>query len=86
MTLTAAAPPALACPCSAGPMYRAASDALDYVCLFCGEHRFLVPRSTGISPALAAAPRSARPPAVAPPLLGTLPPLASAGGGFVSEG
>jgi hypothetical protein len=35
-------------------MYRAASDALDYVCLLCGEYRFLVPRSTGISPALAA--------------------------------
>jgi hypothetical protein len=54
MTLTAHAPPALACPRCAGPMYRAASDALDYVCLFCGEYRFLVPRSTGISPALAA--------------------------------
>jgi len=54
----------LTCPRCAGPMYREAADALDFVCLFCGEYRFLTPRRTSLSPALVAdlaAPRRRRP-------------------------
>ncbi len=50
MTLTTLAPSALTCPRCAGPMYREAADALDYLCLFCGEYRFLAPRRPGIKP------------------------------------
>ena len=35
-------------------MFREASDSLDYVCLLCGEYRFLVPRRAPLSEALVA--------------------------------
>ncbi len=54
MTVTPLAPPALTCPRCAGPMYREAADALDYLCLFCGEYRFLTSRRPARSPELAA--------------------------------
>jgi hypothetical protein len=35
-------------------MFREASDSLDYVCLLCGEYRFLAPRRVLLSDALVA--------------------------------
>ncbi len=35
-------------------MLREASDVLDYVCLLCGEYRFLVPKRVPLSEALMA--------------------------------
>jgi hypothetical protein len=54
MALTRQAPTALRCYRCGGPMFREASDALDYVCLLCGEYHFLVPRRVPLSEALVA--------------------------------
>ena len=53
-TLMPQAPTALCCPRCTGPMYRAADNGLDYVCLLCGEYRFLVPRQPLMTAALRA--------------------------------
>ena len=41
MALLAEAPPALRCPRCSGPMFPQDLDDLDYLCLMCGEYRFL---------------------------------------------
>jgi hypothetical protein len=50
MTRLADAPPTLCCPRCNGPMFRQAADELDYLCLLCGEYRFLVRPTTKIAP------------------------------------
>ena len=54
MSLAPSGPAALSCPRCTGPMFRAASDALDYICLLCGECRFLAPRRAPLSERLVA--------------------------------
>jgi hypothetical protein len=50
MAVRAQPPPSLQCPHCRGVMFREAADALDYLCLFCGEYRFLVPAKASLEP------------------------------------
>jgi hypothetical protein len=43
-------PPSLQCPRCNGVMFREAADAFDYLCLFCGEYKFLVPTKASLEP------------------------------------
>jgi hypothetical protein len=44
MTLAPPARSAPSCPRCTGPMFLEALDVVEYVCLACGEHRFIDPR------------------------------------------
>jgi hypothetical protein len=50
MTLLAAAPPAIRCPRCSGPMFPQDADDLDYLCLMCGEYRFLARKGARVEP------------------------------------
>ena len=50
MALLAEAPAALRCPRCSGPMFPQAAGDLDYLCLMCGEYRFLVRQDARIQP------------------------------------
>jgi hypothetical protein len=50
MAVQAHPPPTLRCPRCAGVMFREAAEAFDYLCLWCGEYRFLVPAKATLEP------------------------------------
>ncbi|HLH21139.1 MAG TPA: hypothetical protein VK066_01350 [Chloroflexota bacterium] len=50
MAQLADTPPALRCPRCSGPMFPQAAGELDYLCLLCGEYRFLVRRAAKVAP------------------------------------
>jgi hypothetical protein len=52
MPQLATTPVALRCPRCSGPMFPQAAGELDYLCLMCGEYRFLVRKQAEPKPVL----------------------------------
>ena len=50
MAVAAQFPPALPCPRCPGVRVRKAADALDWLCLFCGDTHGLVPTKASLEP------------------------------------